>query len=174
MEKAIFAGGCFWCMVEPFEEQDGILSVTSGYTGGHVENPTYEQVKSQTTGHTEAVEIVFDPEKISYEQLVGIYWNQTDPTDAMGQFMDRGDSYRPVIFYNTDKQKKIAEDSKYQLEQSGRYNEPIVTKIQKAEIFYKAEEEHQEFYKKNPRRYKQEKKERSEWQESNKESRPSA
>lgn len=174
MEKAIFAGGCFWCMVEPFEEQDGIISVTSGYTGGHVENPTYEEVKSQTTGHTEAVEIVFDSAKISYEELVGIYWNQTDPTDAMGQFMDRGDSYRPVIFYYTDKQKKIAEDSKYQLEQSGRYKEPIVTKIQKAETFYKAEEEHQEFYKKNPRRYKQEKKERSEWQEANKESRPSA
>ncbi|MFJ1627639.1 peptide-methionine (S)-S-oxide reductase MsrA [Marinilactibacillus psychrotolerans] len=170
MEKALFAGGCFWCMVEPFEDQDGILSVTSGYTGGHVEDPTYEQVKSQTTGHTEAVEIVFDPEKMSFEELVEIYWNQTDPTDAMGQFMDRGDSYRPVIFYLNEKQKQIAESSKLKLEQSGRYSEPIVTKIQKAEIFYRAEEEHQEFYKKNPRRYKQEKMERFDWQEAKKES----
>lgn len=170
MEKAIFAGGCFWCMVEPFEDQDGILSVTSGYTGGHVEDPTYEQVKSQTTGHTEAVEIVFDPEKMSFEELVEIYWNQTDPTDAMGQFMDRGDSYRPVIFYLNEKQKQIAESSKLKLEQSGRYSESIVTKIQKAEIFYRAEEEHQEFYKKNPRRYKQEKMERFDWQEAKKES----
>lgn len=168
MEKALFAGGCFWCMVEPFEEQDGILSVTSGYTGGHVENPTYEQVKAQTTGHTEAVEIHFDPEKISFDELVEIYWNQTDPTDAMGQFMDRGDSYRPVIFYFTDEQKNIAENSKNALEQSGRYNEPIVTKIQKAGPFYVAEEEHQEFYKKNPRKYKQEKIERAQWEESHK------
>ena len=99
MEQAIFAGGCFWCMVQPFDEAPGIHSVTSGYTGGHVANPTYEQVCSGTTGHTEAVEIIFDPEKISYDELLTIYWQQTDPTDAFGQFQDRGDSYRPVIFY---------------------------------------------------------------------------
>ena len=99
-KKAVFAGGCFWCMVKPFEEQPGIISVTSGYTGGHVPNPTYEQVTTGTTGHTEAVEIEYDPEVISYDQLVEIYWQQTDPTDALGQFADRGDSYRPVIYYN--------------------------------------------------------------------------
>ena len=97
-DTAIFAGGCFWCMVEPFDKMPGIISVRSGYTGGFVENPTYEQVCSHTTGHTEAVKIVFDPEIISYAELVNIYWRQTDPTDAMGQFQDRGDSYRPVIF----------------------------------------------------------------------------
>ncbi|ARW19771.1 Peptide-methionine (S)-S-oxide reductase [Pediococcus pentosaceus] len=96
-ETAIFAGGCFWCMVEPFETQPGIINVVSGYTGGHVANPTYEQVTSHTTGHTEAVKITYDPEIISYRQLVQIYWQQTDPTDAMGQFQDRGDNYRPVI-----------------------------------------------------------------------------
>ncbi|WP_208559956.1 peptide-methionine (S)-S-oxide reductase MsrA [Marinilactibacillus kalidii] len=167
MEKALFAGGCFWCMVEPFEEQPGILTVLSGYTGGHVENPTYEQVKSQTSGHTEAVLIEFDPKMISYEALIEIYWNQTDPTDAMGQFMDRGDSYRPVIYYYSEEQKAIAEASKTALENSGRYTEEIVTKIEEASTFYEAEEEHQEFYKKNPRRYKQEKAERAEWESAN-------
>lgn len=164
MEKAIFAGGCFWCMVQPFEEQSGIESVVSGYTGGHVENPTYEQVKSQTTGHTEAVEITFDPEKISYEELVEVYWGVTDPTDAMGQFMDRGESYRPVIFYANEEQKQIAEKSKEKLQNSGIYTEPIVTKIEEAQPFYLAEEEHQDFYKKNPERYQQEKREREQWE----------
>ena len=167
MEKALFAGGCFWCMVEPFEEQDGIKSVLSGYTGGHVENPTYEQVKSQTTGHTEAVLIEFDPDKVTYESLVSLYWDQTDPTDAMGQFMDRGDSYRPVIYYYSDTQKEIAETSKAKLQESGKYQDPIVTTIEEAGIFYEAEEEHQEFYKKNPRLYKQEKLERAEWEAAN-------
>lgn len=108
-EKAIFAGGCFWCMIQPFDTQPGIHSVTSGYTGGHVENPTYEQVLSHTTGHTEAVEIEYDPAIMPYEKLVEIYWQQTDPTDALGQFEDRGDNYRPVIFYTNDEQKQIAE-----------------------------------------------------------------
>lgn len=165
MEKAIFAGGCFWCMVQPFEEQKGIESVVSGYTGGHVENPTYEQVKSQTTGHTEAVEIMFDPDQISYEELVEVYWGVTDPTDAMGQFMDRGESYRPVIFYSNEEQKEIAEKSKAKLEKSELYTEPIVTQIEKASTFYPAEEEHQDFYKKNPERYKQEKLERQQWEQ---------
>lgn len=108
MERAIFAGGCFWCMVQPFEELDGIESVLSGYTGGHVENPTYKEVCSKTTGHTEAVEIIFNPEKISYADLVELYWAQTDPTDAFGQFEDRGDNYRPVIFYENEEQRQIA------------------------------------------------------------------
>lgn len=152
-ESAIFAGGCFWCMVQPFEEQPGILNVTSGYTGGHVPNPTYEQVCSGQTGHTEAVKIEFDAAVISYEQLVTIYWQQTDPTDALGQFQDRGDSYRPVIFYQNETQRKIAEASKAALEASGRYNQPIVTTIEPAAPFYPAEDYHQQFYLKNPRRY---------------------
>ena len=154
-EKAIFAGGCFWCMVQPFEEMDGILSVRSGYTGGHVENPTYEQVCAHITGHTEAVEIIFDEEKISYVDLVELYWVQTDPTDAFGQFEDRGDNYRPVIFYTNEKQKEIAEQSKENLQTSGRFDSPILTTIEKAQPFYEAEAYHQGFYKKNPERYAQ-------------------
>lgn len=154
-EKAIFAGGCFWCMIQPFDQQPGIISIVSGYTGGHVPHPTYEQVKSHTTGHTEAVEIVFDPSVISYEELVAIYWQQTDPTDALGQFEDRGDNYRPVIFYQNDQQKEIAEISKKNLENSGRFKEPIVTKIEAAATFYPAEEYHQDFYRKEPTRYEE-------------------
>ncbi len=153
MERAIFAGGCFWCMVQPFEEQDGILSVRSGYTGGHVPNPTYEQVCSHITGHSEAVEIIFDPEKVSYNELVELYWAQTDPTDAFGQFEDRGDNYRPAIYYTTEAQKEIAEASKAALDASGRFDKPIVTTIEPAETFYEAEEYHQGFYKTNPERY---------------------
>ncbi|KRK58648.1 peptide-methionine (S)-S-oxide reductase MsrA [Fructilactobacillus fructivorans] len=152
-ETAIFAGGCFWCMVQPFDQMPGIISVVSGYTGGHVPNPTYEQVASGTTGHTEAVKITFDPSIISYKKLVEIYWHQTDPTDAMGQFQDRGDSYRPVIYVNSPEQRKIAEESKKELENSGEFDEPIVTKIEDAQPFYPAEDYHQDFYKKNPLRY---------------------
>lgn len=155
-ETAIFAGGCFWCMVEPFETQPGILNVVSGYTGGHVANPTYEQVKSHTTGHTEAVEITFDPDIITYAQLVEIYWQQTDPTDAMGQFQDRGDNYRPVIYVANAEQRAIAAASKKALEASGRFDHPIVTQIVDVSTFYPAEDEHQEFYQHNPRRYAQE------------------
>lgn len=155
MERAIFAGGCFWCMVQPFEEQEGILSVRSGYTGGHVPNPTYEEVCRKTTGHTEAVEIIFDPEIISFADLVEIYWEQTDPTDAFGQFEDRGDNYRPVIYYFDERQKKIAEQSKVNLQASGRFDRPIVTKIEPAETFYEAEAYHQGFYKTNLERYAQ-------------------
>lgn len=155
MERAIFAGGCFWCMVQPFEEQEGILSVRSGYTGGHVPNPTYEEVCAKTTGHTEAVEIIFNPEKISFADLVEIYWTQTDPTDAFGQFEDRGDNYRPVIFYFDETQREIAEQSKATLQASGRFDRPIVTKIEPAQPFYEAEDYHQGFYKTNPSRYKE-------------------
>lgn len=153
IETAIFAGGCFWCMIKPFDSQPGIVSVTSGYTGGHVANPTYEEVTTGTTGHTEAVEIRFDPTVISYKELVGIYWQQTDPTDAFGQFADRGDSYRPVIFYQSEEQKKIAELSKRELQESGRFDKPIVTQIAPAQVFYPAEEYHQEYYKKHPVHY---------------------
>lgn len=150
MERVIFAGGCFWCMVQPFDEQPGIKSVLSGYTAGHVENPTYEQVCSGTTGHTEAIEIIFDPEVISFKDLVEIYWQQTDPTDAFGQFQDRGDNYRPVIFYFNEEQKKVAEESKQALQDSGRFDKEIVTTIEPAETFYPAELYHQDYYKKNP------------------------
>lgn len=152
-EKATFAGGCFWCMVKPFETQPGIESVISGYTGGHTINPTYEEVCSETTGHTEAVQITFDPEKFSYKDLVEIYWQQTDPTDAGGQFADRGSSYRPVIFYHNEEQRQIAEASKEALQNSGRFKQPIVTEIQPAEPFYPAEDYHQGFYKKNAAHY---------------------
>lgn len=153
MERAIFAGGCFWCMIQPFDEMKGVHSVFSGYTGGVTENPTYEEVKSHQTGHTEAIEIIYDPELISYEQLLDIYWQQTDPTDAFGQFEDRGDNYRPVIFYLSENQRIAAEKSKQQLQESGRFSEPIVTTIEPAAPFYLAEEEHQEYYKKNPRNF---------------------
>ncbi|WP_427813451.1 peptide-methionine (S)-S-oxide reductase MsrA [Enterococcus sp. 22-H-5-01] len=152
-ETAIFAGGCFWCMVKPFDQMPGIKKVVSGYTGGHVANPTYEEVCSGTTGHTEAVEIIFDPEVVSYQQLVEIYWQQTDPTDAFGQFADRGDSYRPVIFYASLEQKSVAEQSKEQLQASGHFKAPIVTAIESAQPFYPAEEYHQAFYQKNPAHY---------------------
>jgi len=155
-DTAIFAGGCFWCMVKPFDTMPGINKVISGYTGGHVANPSYEQVSSHTTGHTEAVKINFDPDIISYKQLVQIYWQQTDPTDAMGQFQDRGDNYRPVIFVKDEAQRKIAEASKKALEETGMFDQPIVTQIEDAKPFYPAEEEHQQFYKKNPFRFQME------------------
>lgn len=148
LEKATFAGGCFWCMVKPFDTQPGIEKVVSGYTGGHTVNPTYKEVCSGTTGHTEAIQITFDPAVFPYEKLVEVYWQQTDPTDAAGQFVDRGDSYRPVIFYHNEEQKEIAEKSKAALDASGRFKKPIVTEIAKAETFYPAEEYHQDFYKK--------------------------
>ncbi|OZT12519.1 methionine sulfoxide reductase [Priestia aryabhattai] len=152
-QLATFAGGCFWCMVKPFDEQPGILKVVSGYTGGHTENPTYKEVCSETTGHYEAVQITFDPQVFPYEKLLELYWPQIDPTDPGGQFADRGDSYRTAIFYHTDEQKQLAEASKQQLEKSGRFSSPIVTQILPAKPFYEAEEYHQDYYKKNKFRY---------------------
>ncbi|TDB55369.1 peptide-methionine (S)-S-oxide reductase MsrA [Priestia flexa] len=152
-QLATFAGGCFWCMVKPFDEQPGILKVVSGYTGGHTENPTYKEVCSETTGHYEAVQITFDPQVFSYEKLLELYWPQIDPTDPGGQFADRGDSYRTAIFYHNDEQKQLAEASKQQLEKSGRFSSPIVTQILPAKPFYEAEEYHQDYYKKNKFRY---------------------
>jgi peptide-methionine (S)-S-oxide reductase len=153
MEKAIFAGGCFWCMVKPFDQWDGVHSVISGYTGGHLKNPTYEDVKTGTTGHYEAVEINYDPSIISYEEILTIYWQQIDPTDDGGQFHDRGDPYRTAIFYSNDQQKQLAEKSKADLEQSGKFSIPIVTKILRAVAFYQAEDYHQDFYKKSKQEY---------------------
>ncbi|WP_239254439.1 peptide-methionine (S)-S-oxide reductase MsrA [Listeria ilorinensis] len=153
-ETAIFAGGCFWCMVKPFDTLPGIIKVVSGYTGGQTVNPTYEEVCSGTTGHAEAVEITFDPSVFPYEKLVEVYWQQTDPTDATGQFVDRGTSYRPAIFYATEEQKQIAEQSKQAIAESGRFKKPIVTEIVPASVFYPAEDYHQDFYKKDNAHYK--------------------
>lgn len=152
-EVAILAGGCFWCMVKPFDQWDGVESVISGYTGGHVANPTYEEVCTGTTGHTEAVKITFDPEVISYEKILDVFWTVMDPTDIGGQFGDRGSSYRPEIFYTTEEQKEIAEASKKTWDTSGRFSKPIVVPITEASEFYDAEEYHQDFYKKNPVHY---------------------
>jgi peptide methionine sulfoxide reductase msrA/msrB len=153
-EKATFAGGCFWCMVPPFTKLDGVIKVTSGYTGGHKINPAYEEVSSGTTGHIEAVQIIYNPAKINYKRLLDVFWRQIDPTDSGGQFVDRGEQYRSVIFYHNDEQKRLAEESKSKLEKSGIFKKPIATEIIKASAFYKAEEYHQDYYKKNPIRYK--------------------
>ncbi|KAB7708996.1 peptide-methionine (S)-S-oxide reductase MsrA [Bacillus aerolatus] len=152
-EKATFAGGCFWCMVKPFDEQPGIKKVISGYTGGITENPTYEEVCSETTGHYEAVEITFDPSVFPYEKLLDVYWTQIDPTDAGGQFYDRGQSYQTAIFYHTEEQRVLAEESKKKLDESGRFPLPVAVKILPAKPFYPAEEYHQHYYKKNPAHY---------------------
>lgn len=157
-EVAAFAGGCFWCMVSPFEEMPGIEKVISGYTGGHKENPTYQDVCSETTGHYEAVQITFDPSIFPYEKLLDIYWRQIDPTDPGGQFHDRGSSYRTAIFYYNEEQRQKAEESKRALEESGRFDKPIVTEILPAKEFYPAEEYHQQYHRKNPEHYKRYKK----------------
>ncbi|MFG6495048.1 peptide-methionine (S)-S-oxide reductase MsrA [Fictibacillus sp. UD] len=155
-ELATFAGGCFWCMVKPFDELPGIHSIVSGYTGGQIENPSYEQIKTGNTGHREAVQITFDPELFPYQKLLDMYWPQIDPTDDEGQFIDRGSQYRTAIFYHTEEQKKLAEKSRKEIEESGRFKKPIVTEILPASEFYEAEEYHQDFYKKNPKAYKEE------------------
>jgi peptide methionine sulfoxide reductase msrA/msrB len=154
LEKATFAGGCFWCMVKPFDEQEGIEAIVSGYTGGDKENPTYKEVCSETTGHYEAVQITYNPDVFPYKKLLDVFWSQIDPTDAGGQFHDRGDSYRTAIFYHSEEQREIAEKSKQNLDASGRFHAPIVTEILPAKPFYPAEEYHQDYYKKNPFRYK--------------------
>lgn len=152
-EKATFAGGCFWCM-EPFlRKLKGVKSVVVGYTGGKIENPTYEEVSMGTTGHAEAAEVTFDPKEISYEKLVDIFFRNIDPTAVNAQFADHGTQYRTAIFYHSDEQKKIAEEFKNKLAASGKFDKPIVTEIVPAVKFYPAEEYHQEYYKKNPFRY---------------------
>lgn len=152
--KATFAGGCFWCMEPPFEQLPGVVSVTSGYTGGQKVNPTYPEVSSGGTGHVEAVEIVYDPVKVSYSRLLDIFWRNIDPLDAAGQFCDKGQQYRSAIFYHNDEQKRLAEASKQALEQSGRFKQSTVTTIVPVTAFYPAEDYHQNYYQKNPVRYK--------------------
>lgn len=152
--KATFAGGCFWCMEGPFDKVDGVLSTTSGYTGGSKQNPTYEEVSSGGTGHAEAVEIVYDPSRVSYEKLLDVFWHNVDPLTPNAQFCDHGSQYRSAIFYHDDEQRRAAEKSKQDLEKSGRFKQPIVTEIVAAKEFWPAEDYHQDYYKKNPVRYK--------------------
>lgn len=152
--KATFAGGCFWCMEPPYDKLDGVISTTSGYTGGKAQNPTYEQVSAGGTGHYEAVEVVYDPAKVSYERLLEVFWHNIDPLDGEGQFCDKGDQYRSAIFFHDDEQKRAAEASKQALTQSERLPGPIATEILPATTFFAAEDYHQDYYRKNPLRYR--------------------
>jgi peptide methionine sulfoxide reductase msrA/msrB len=152
-EKATFAGGCFWCIEAAFEKMEGVIDVTSGYTGGNQKDPTYEEVSTGTTGHYEAVQIVFDPSIITYKDLLYEFWRNIDPTDPEGQFADRGSQYRTAIFYHNEEQKNLAEESKKELGESGIFKKPIITEIKKFKEFYPAEDYHQNFYKTCPVRY---------------------
>jgi peptide-methionine (S)-S-oxide reductase len=152
--KAYFAGGCFWCMEEAFEKVEGVLSATSGYMGGTVANPSYEEVSAGRTGHAESVEVVYDQAKVSYQRLLDAFWRNVDPLTPNAQFCDHGSQYRSAVFFQTDEEKRASDTSKQAIEQSKRFTEPIVTQIVMASQFYPAEEYHQDFYKKNPIRYK--------------------
>ncbi len=153
-ELATFSGGCFWCLQGPFEKTEGVKQVRVGYTGGHLENPTYQQVTTGRTGHREAVQILFDPTVVSYYKLLEIFWRQIDPTDPGGQFADRGSQYTTAIFYHSERQKAQAQESKQQLDKSGKFDRPVATEILPASQFYDAEEYHQRYYMKNPEHYK--------------------
>lgn len=152
--KATFAGGCFWCMEPPFDALDGVISTTSGYIGGHKQDPTYKEVSRGGTGHTEAVQIVYDPERVSYAELLDIYWHNIDPTDPHGQFCDKGDQYRSEIFFHDDEQEKLANQSKAALVELKPFTGDVVTGVTAATVFYPAEDYHQDYYTKNPVRYK--------------------
>jgi peptide-methionine (S)-S-oxide reductase len=152
--KAYFAGGCFWCMEEVFEQVEGVLSVASGYMGGTVANPTYEQVSAGRTGHAEAIEVVYDPAKVSYQQLLEAFWRNIDPLTPNAQFCDHGSQYRSAVFYTSEEEQRLAEDSKIAIEQTKQFPAPIVTELVPATTFYMAENYHQDYYKKNPFRYK--------------------
>lgn len=152
--SAIFAGGCFWCMEGPYDQLDGVISTTSGYIGGSVPNPTYEQVSAGDTGHAESVRVVYDPTKVGYDKLVEVFWHNVDPTQVDGQFCDHGHQYRTAIFYANDEQKQIAERSLAELEKTKPFEGKIVTEIVPAMVFYPAEDYHQDYYQKNPLRYK--------------------
>jgi peptide methionine sulfoxide reductase msrA/msrB len=152
-EQATFAGGCFWCMEPPFEELEGVSEVVSGYMGGKKVNPTYKEVSSGRTGHREVIQVTYEPSKVTYEELLEVFWRQIDPTDSSGQFADKGSQYKTAIFYHTGEQKRLAEESKKRLEESGRFKKPVVTEILKASTFYKAEDYHQDYYKICPIKY---------------------
>ncbi len=154
LKTAIFAGGCFWCMEPPFDKLDGVVSTTVGYTGGRTKNPTYEEVSAGGTGHAESVRIVYDPARVSYSRLLEVFWHNIDPTTPNRQFCDVGDQYRAAIFYSSETERILAEKSKQAIEKAGLIREPIVTEIAPAGPFYPAEEYHQDYYRKNPVRYK--------------------
>jgi peptide methionine sulfoxide reductase msrA/msrB len=154
LSVATFAGGCFWCTESDFEKLDGVVEVISGFAGGELKNPTYQQVSSGSTKHLESVEVHYDPNKISYAKLLDAFWKMINPTDSGGQFVDRGYQYSTAIFYHTDEQRKVAEASKHSLNKSGRYEKEVITPIRKASPFYAAEKYHQDYYKLNPVRYK--------------------
>lgn len=154
LAKATFAGGCFWCMEPPFEKLEGVVSVTAGYTGGTKPKPTYEEVGNGGTGHVEAVEILFDPSKVSYEKLLDVFWRNIDPTNGRGQFCDFGESYRSGVFVHDETQRRLAEASKKRIEATKRFAEPVLTPITSAGPFWPAEEYHQDYYRKNPLRYR--------------------
>jgi peptide methionine sulfoxide reductase msrA/msrB len=154
LQTATFAGGCFWCVESDFEKVPGVVEVISGYTGGHKANPTYEEVSEGGTGHVEAVQVHYDPQKVTYEDLLDVFWRHVDPTDPGGQFVDRGSQYRTVIFYHNETQRRLAEESKKRLADSGRFDKPIVTEIVKFDKFYPAEDYHQNYYKTHSARYK--------------------
>jgi methionine-S-sulfoxide reductase len=153
LEIATFAGGCFWCMQAAFDEVKGVVSTAVGYTGGHKENPTYEEVCSGKTGHAEALKILYNPSQVSYQELLDVFWKNIEPTMLNRQFVDFGTQYRTAIFYHDEEQKRLAEASKENIEKSEKFYKPIVTEIKPASAFYKAEEYHQQYYKKNPVRY---------------------
>jgi methionine-S-sulfoxide reductase len=153
-EQATFAGGCFWCMEKPFDKIDGVISTTPGYTGGTERNPTYEQVSTGKTGHLEAIEVIYDPAKVSYIQLLDVFWKNIDPTQNNGQFVDIGSQYRTAIFYHNEEQRRLALESRNHLQESRKFAKPIATEIRPATEFYKAEDYHQDYYVKNPIRYK--------------------
>ena len=152
--SSVFAGGCFWCTESDFEKVDGVVEVISGYTGGQIANPSYEQVSGGGTGHIEAIKVIYNPAVISYEELLDVFWRHVDPTDPGGQFVDRGDQYRSAIFYASEKERQLAESSRDRLEQSRRFDRPVATLIEPLGAFYPAEDYHQDYYKKNPIRYK--------------------
>lgn len=154
LKRAIFAGGCFWCMEPPFEKLDGVKEVLSGYTGGDEENPTYDEVSSGGTGHTEAIEVIYDPKKVTYQELLDVFLRQIDPTDSDGQFVDRGDQYRPGIYYNSEDEKALALKSVAELTKSKRFDKPMALEILPASKFHVAEQYHQDYYKKNPSHYR--------------------
>jgi peptide-methionine (S)-S-oxide reductase len=152
--KAYFAGGCFWCMEEAFEQVEGVIEVVSGYMGGTVANPRYEQVSGGSTGHAESVEVSYDPAKVSFQKLLDVFWRNVDPITPNAQFCDHGSQYRSAVFYGTDEEQRLSEESKAAIERSKRFSAPIATQLVKVSVFYQAEDSHQDYYKKNPLRYK--------------------
>lgn len=153
-QTATFAGGCFWCVEEAFDNVDGVLATTSGYANGNTDNPTYDQVSRGETGYVESLQVVYDPDRVSYKQLLAVFWPNHDPTDGGGQFCDRGNQYRPAIFYHDTRQQRLAEESRDTLRDDKPFKRPILTAIEPLKVFHPAEEKHQDYYQKNPLRYK--------------------